>query len=256
MQWTGSLTGMASPLTRKFLIGDDVNQYQLACWAGLAGNGILGDPASVNDYSEAIGVTQESGDYSTTQGSGGQLVECTYDPLGVITGHVSGGTAADTDWTDATDGNLMKNTSASSGGTVLTDADVGTSEFVGGYLLGLTGNNANQARVIDSHSDNTSETVDDPFDKAIAVNDTFLRTFAEGLQGIELTTNFRQFMGDGVGGVDLPDTGHAAVIEVYCEQQQIYTEKGENPFVNVINKTNPRIDIDVVLIDHMFNSIA
>ena len=256
MQWSGSLTGMSSPLVRKFIIGDTVNQYQLACWAGLAGNGVLGDPASVNDYSEAIGVTQEAGTYSTTQGSGGQMVECTYDPLGVIHGHVSGGTAADTDWTDATDGNLMKNTSASSGGTVLSDADVGTSEFIGGYLIGLTGNNANQVRVIDSHSDNTSETVDDPFDSAIAVNDTFLRTFADGLQGIELTTNFVQFMGDAVAGVDLPDTGHSAVIAVYCEQQPVYTERSENPHANVINKTNPRIDIDVVLIDHMFNSIA
>ena len=79
MEWSSSLTGMAEQLVRKYIIGDDVVNGQIVCYTGLGGNGLVGDPASVNDYTEAIGICQNASNltYATAQGSGGVLAECT-----------------------------------------------------------------------------------------------------------------------------------------------------------------------------------
>lgn len=237
--------------TRKYLIGATVVAKQVVCYAQAAGNGVLGAPASVNDYTEAVGITQEAGTYSTTQGSGGVVVECSYDPMQVMKGKVSGGTAADTAQVDGTDGTLLTNSTASAGGVLISDADVGTSEYVGGYVVGLTGANAGHVRVIDAHSDNTSTTVDDPFDNALAVNDTFLRTFAPFIQGMELTTNFVQFNGRTGAGVDLPDTGHGVCLGVYIDGQTAIVQG-----LDIRNATNPLIEVEFMFIDHVANSVA
>jgi hypothetical protein len=263
MNPSGSLTGIAETLTRRWLIGASLTQGQIVCWAGLAGNGTLGDPASVNDYTEAIGILQsEDLTYSTTQGSGGVLGEVTYDPHQVVIGHVSGTTAAGAAWVNAstTNGNIMTEESGETAGKVLTDAGVGTSEFAGGYAVGLTGNNRGAVRVIDSHSDDTSLTMNDPFDGNIASGDTFLRTFAPGLQGIELTTNFEQFMGGGVAGVDLPDSGHGIVLDVFVAGVQIdgvlSTNRTRNLNAKLDSTTNPTVDIAIIFADHLYNSVA
>ena len=263
MQYAGSLTGIAEAIVTRYLIGASVTQGQIVCWAGLGGNGTIGDPASVNDYTEAIGVLQsEDLTYSTTQGSGGVIGEVIDDPFQLIRGRVSGTTSAGGDWVNAStaNGNIMTEESGESAGKVLTDAGVGTSEFAGGYLVGLTGNNAGAVRVIDSHSDNTSLTMDDPFDGNIASGDTFLRTFAPCLQGIELTTNFEEFMGGGVAGVDLPDTGHGIIREVWCGGRsidgQISPNRTRNFNARIDSTTNPTVDIVIMLADHYLNSVA
>lgn len=258
MQYTGSLYG-SEQIVRRLMIGANMTQGQVVCWAGLGGNSTLGDPASVNDYTESIGILlSEDLTYSTTTGSGGVLGEVTDDPFQLVTGHVSGAPAAGTAWVNATNGNIMTQDTASA--TVLTETAVGTSEFVGGYQVGLTGTNRGAVRVIDSHSDDTSQTVNDPFDAADTAGNTYLRTFAPGLQGIELTTNFVQFMGGGVAGVDLPDTGHAIVRDVLFAgvnvDGQISPNRTRNMNAKIDSTTNPTVEIEIMFSDHYLNSLA
>lgn len=235
--------------TRKYAIGNTVTAGQVVC---VTATGVAGNPASVNDYTEAIGVSLEAATYSTTQNAAYVNAEMSWHPMTLYRGQVSGGAAASTAFAETTDGNLLTNTSASSGGTVITDGDVGTSEFVGGYAVGLTGANAGQVRRITAHSDNTSTTVTEPFNSAIAVGDTFLRTFAPGLQGLELTTNFQQFNGTPGAGVDLPDTGHAGTHAILIDGQRV--DQGLK--CTVLNATNPVVEVEFILIDHYLNSVA
>jgi hypothetical protein len=250
--------------TGRYYIGDTVVHGQVICWAGLAGNGSIGDPASVNDYTEAVGILlSQNLTYTTTQGSGGVIGLVTKDPFQLFSGRVSGTTTAGGAWVNAstTDGNILTEESGESNGKVITDAGVGTSEFAGGYAIGLTGNNVNQVRVIDSHSDDTSTTLDDPFDNDIASGDTFLRTFAPFLQGIELVTAFTEFMGGGVAGVDLPDSGHGVIHEIWVGGRQVESSplspnRTRNLIARVDSTTNPSVDAVASFIDHAFMSVA
>jgi hypothetical protein len=259
MRWIGSFGNQDAPIARKYLVGDTVNAGQVICWPGLAGNGSIGDPASVNDYSEAFGVSTEKATYNTTQGSGGVLAQVQVDPMGRFLGRVSGGVTKDTAFVDGTDGNLMTAASGETAGLVLADADVGTSEFVGGYLVGLTGNNPGQIRVIDAHADNTSLSVADPFDADIASADTYLRTFGPGLQGLELTTDFTQFNGRTGAGVNLPDTGNAACIGMLVDGSRVEgapDARKRNLIVQILNSTDPYAECEFVFTDHIANSLA
>lgn len=261
MQYHGSLT-RSGVLTRRYRIGASVELGQIVCMDPPIASrlGIVGNPASVNDYTEAIGIVLDESNrvYSTTQGTGASsaevLAKCTIDPFQLVRGRCVGGTAAGTALAEATDGNLLTNTSANTGGTVVTDADVGTSDFIGGYMIALTGQNAGQVRVPTSHSDNTSETVAVPFDYTIAVGDTFLRTFAPGNQGLELVaTVFTQFNMAPGAGVDLPDTGHGIVVEMWVDGT---TVDGDDGNAKIDSVTAPYVEAIIVFSDHVFNSLA
>ena len=254
MRYAGDMTGTSAALVRRFRIGATVTAGQVVVRAALGGNGEITD-AAVNDYTEAVGVTLEAGTYSTTQGTGTDsaevMVKTTYSPFQLIRGKVSGGTAADTDFDGTTHNVIMTEPTGESAGLTLADTDVGTSEFVGGYLVGLSGNNIGAVRVIDAHTDNTSTAVVVPFDSDVALNDTYLRTFAPGLQGVELTTNFEQWNGVPGAGGDLPDTGHSIIWEVYVDESN-----ASHGSLNVINPSQPVVEFKSAFSDHAFNSIA
>lgn len=254
---SGSFSG-AGLMTRRFRIGATIVDQQITCIDTTAGRlGTILDPATVNDYTEAVGVALEGGTYTTTQGTGSStanvMVKSTFSPLQLVRGRLNGGVTADTAFVEATDGNLLTNTSASAGGTVITDADVGTSEYVGGYAIALTGQNAGQVRIITSHSDNTSTTVTVPFDYAIAVGDTFLRTFAIGNQGLELTTSYTQFNSRTGAAVDIPDTGSGIIVDVWIDGT---TVEGFNGQASIVSTTAPYAEAVIVFADHAFNSLA
>ena len=250
MYATGSLVSGASALpTRRFAIGASLVADQVVCKDETAAQlAEILDPATVNDYSEALGVAMEAGTYTTTQGTGAdsadRYVRCTFHPFQLIRGRCSGGVTGGTALAEALDGNLLTNTSASAGGIVVSDTDVGTSDFIGGYMWSLSGQNRGKRRIITSHLDNTSETVTVPFDYALAVNDTFVRTFGFGNQGLELTTNYLQFNMVPGAAVNLPDTGHAIVWEV------------ELDINNQGTPTAPIVDAIWQFSDHIFNSLA
>ena len=218
--------GGAGSWVRRLKIGATVTIGQIGCGdqRGSAPKGEIIDPATVNDYSGGLGVvtgywrplSSSSLTITATQGSGDDTadrvveVEAARGTSTMYRGKISGGTAAATAInTVAVNGLYLVTTGASAGGIVITDANVGTSEFVKGEMVALVGANRGQVRIITSHSDNTSETVTNPFDYAIAVGDVFLRCFGGNEQGWELTTDFEEFNGKMGAAVDYPDTGHA-----------------------------------------------
>ncbi len=224
MRASGNLVGgNTSVPTRRFTIGTTVVADQVVVFDPVASNiGEISDPASVNDYSGMVGVTLEAGTASTTQGTGTSsanvLVRTTFGPFLKYMGRASGATTTGTALGVILDGALLTNSSASAGGIVVSDTNVGTSDYIGGWMYARSGLNKGSRRKIASHSDNTSETVTVPFDYALAAGDTFLRTFAFGNQGLELTaTTFSEFNALMGAGVNLPDTGHAVVWEVYVD---------------------------------------
>lgn len=256
MRHVGSLVGGAA-LLRRFKIGATVVKGQLVCVDNGNNYGEVGAPASVTDYTEAVGVTTEAGTATTTQGTGASsadvLVEVQYGPWAIYRGRCSGGDTSDTALDTSTDGNLLTNTSASTAGTVITSANVGTSSFASGIMVALVGANAGQARTITSHSDNTSETVRAPFDNTIAVGDTFLRAFGFGNQGLELTTNYTQFVMKIEAGVNLSDTGNGIVQNIVIDGNPPGKRDGR---YLIVNPTAPYVEVDIILSDSVFNSLA
>ena len=220
--------GGAGDWIRRLRIGATVVVGQVLCsdQRGAAPKGEVIDPASVNDYSGGIGVcvgyarpmTSTSLTITATQGSGDDTADRQVEvsmarPGTLYRGKLSGGTAQNTAIdTVAVNGNYLVTTGASSGGIVITDSNVGTSEFAKGECIALTGANRGQVRVITSHIDNTSQTVTNPYDYGIVTGDVFLRVFGAFEQGFELVaTTFDQFNAKPGAGVDLPDTGHAVI---------------------------------------------
>lgn len=251
MQVKSSLAGNGAVIERPLEIGATVVTDQVVCSdANIYAE--VGAPASVNDYTEAHGVTLEAGTYAATQANGSQRVRVALSPFHTYIGKCSGGVTAGTDLAFALDSNLLTNSTLSAAGTVISDTNVGTSEFAGGLVVGLTGGNKGRARIITSHIDNTSTTVTKPFTDDLAVNDTFVRTFGRGNQGLELTTNFVEFNMVPGAGVDLPDTGHAVVTDVYIDGFKVVNFQ----HVEVLNTTQPAVEVEFVFIDHAFNSVA
>lgn len=215
MRFHNSFSGQC--LQRRFKISATVIADQIVVLDQAADrDGEILDP-SANDYTEMVGVTLEGATYTTTQGTGASSanreVKVLYDPFAIFKGNLSGGTTANTALAAALDGNILTNSTASTGGTLISDTNVGTSEYVGGLVYGLSGGNRNASRIISAHSDNVSSTVTVPFDYTLGVGDTFLRCMGplELAQG-EITGDWTQFVGAIGAGIDLPDTGHAFVI--------------------------------------------
>lgn len=194
-----------------------------------------------------LGVAAEAVVYSTTQGDFDNFpsykapgeegtVRLIVDPLQVLALRCSGGATVGTALATTAPANVLTNTSASAGGTVVTAAEVGTITFVAGLIMGRTGNNAGVAKVISSHSDNTSTTVTEPFANAIAVGDTFIRVpFSKKIIAVDLTTNFVEA---------------DAIIEVG-------TAAGEFNVLDVeFDIINDEVIVYVVPRSHLFNALA
>ena len=249
MNATGMIGG-GTPDTRRFKTRRTVVKDQLVCHDETSGQiAEIDAPTSVNDYTEAVGVTSEAVTYSATPTTNeGNLVSCTYHPNQLIVAKCSGGVTSGTALAAALDANILTTTGTSK--TVISDANVGTSEFVGGLLWGLIGANVSEgnkpwtARTITSHSDNTSTTLTEAFLATSVAGDTFLRTFGILDQGYELTTDYVEFNMLPGAGVDLPDTGHAVIWEVECD------------FNNQGTRSAPLAFAKFVLIDHAFRSLA
>lgn len=254
-----SFAGNGGITKRVFQLAAAIVAGQVVCKVdGTRSN--IGDPASVNDYTEMVGIVVDETPptYSTTQGTGANTalrraaVQC--NPFMVIRGRVSGGVTAGTAFAAALNGNILTNSTADATGLTVADTNVGTSEFVSGVIVGLTGQNAGHVRECTAHTDDTSTAVTVPFDYTLAANDTFLRTNNVFNQGIELTTNFVQFNGTPGAAVDLPDTGQAIIFEVIVDIGQ----SGDPHYIRGNQGTTaaPLVFFDWISADHVYNSLA
>lgn len=152
---------------------------------GGAGTAVGVIPCTTTSFADAYGLSQDRGIFSTTQGDAeGIVTVSTRDDL-VIRSLMSGGATEGTSLTGCT------NTSASSGGTVLTSTSVGAADFDGGTMFFVSGNNVGLSRSITAMTASTSATVTVPFPRAIAVGDV----------GVVLPFNIH---GTGAAGADGP----------------------------------------------------
>lgn len=143
-----------------------------------------------------LGIYEETVTFSTTQSAydgypadeeGTVLIES--DPFAVYKLRTAGGATAGAALATTAPANIVTNTVASAGGTLVSAAEIGTVTFNGGLLCGRTGNNAGITRRISAHVDSVSETVEVPFPRAIAAGDTFYRVpWSKATQTVQLVT--------------------------------------------------------------------
>ncbi len=158
-----SLNGGAE-LLKKFKLGAaQANPGIIVIGGAGASLGVI--PCTSTSFDSAFGLATDRGVYSTTQGDAEGIVTVSARPDLVIKALMSGGA------TEGTTLTACVNTSASSGGTVLTAAAVGAADFDGGTMFFTSGNNVGISRSITSMSGSTSATVTVPFPRAIAVGD-------------------------------------------------------------------------------------
>lgn len=227
-------------LIEGFKIGATVIAGQATIIGGAAGTAVATmTDATTTSLADAVGVTLGAGTYSTVQGAGDVEVKTSYGPLSVFTANASGGAGAATPLATTAPANVLTNTTASAGGTVITAAEVGTVDMDGGFVFGLTGANKGLSRVLVTHSDNTSETVTQPFTYALAVGDKFVRLPWSPfiVQTVQLTTLLNEanaIIATGTGGT-------AVVVKVT---------------VNFHDETAPTAKVSFTFGNHILNPLS
>lgn len=161
-------------------------------------------PCTTTDFADTPGLALDTGTYSTVQGVGEGLVTVDVRPDLVISALVSGGA------TEGTALTLLSNTSASTAGTTVTDADVGSADMTTGTVWCTKGANVGQSRVITTHDSAADFVVTVPFLNDIAVGDEFLfvpyncQGITDGAGNVQASTLFTQADGSiasGTGGL-------------------------------------------------------
>lgn len=184
MREVGHLSGGAG-IYRRFPIRASVANRGVISRAVTDAVGI--DVCTTTSFVDNVGLILEAATYTTTQadlddpgsdaniGAGntfcgldmGRVVTVSIRPDLVIAALATGAAAENTAL------ELLSNTAASAGGTLISDTDI-TEDQISGIVWCISGNNVGHARVCSAFSDNVSLTVTVPFPRAIAVGDEFL----------------------------------------------------------------------------------
>jgi hypothetical protein len=187
----------AAPVKKRYKIGNTMTTAVgiPTMVAGAADPGIISLPASaVSAVTDCVGVTLDTGVYSTTQGDAEGMVTVVINPDAVWRAHASGSAAAGVQL------NLTTNDVAETAGLVIDktgatgvgDPDPNSPTMDSGYAFAVSGNNKGQSRKIVTVGA-TSATVGVPFLNDILSGDEFILVPWE-IAGIDdnlvwLTTN-------------------------------------------------------------------
>ena len=194
-------------------------------------------PATTTSFADTVGLILDTATYSTTQGDlddvgsdatvgvtppsftgldMGRMVTVSVRPDLIVEALASGGA------TESTALTLLVNTSASAGGTTITDADVGSNDMAGGLIWCTKGGNDGLARPIITHNSATSIVTTVPFPRTIAANDEFLfvpwnaygtgASTLDGISHVQTTTLFTQADASIASGTG----GRVKVVGVLC----------------------------------------
>jgi hypothetical protein len=197
MNQSSYLSGNAAVLS-KFKIGASILSAGIPVIDGTAG--VI--PCTTTDAADTPGLALELATYSTTQGDAEGIVTVDVHPGLIISARMSGGATENTALT------TLSNTSISTAGTTVTDADVGTATMVSGYVWCISGANKGQSRIATTFNSAASVVVTVPFLNDIAVGDEFLWSpFAKepgaGCGNVQTTTLFTQADASIVAGTGL-----------------------------------------------------
>lgn len=165
----------------KTLYGGNALRLKLKVGATVANDGVVAIsdtgpnaeciPATTTSFADSYGISLDTATYSTTQadlGTSDRQVTVDARPDAIIRARMSGSSTTGANLT------TLVNTAASTGGTLITDGDVGANDMVSGTVWCTVGANVGHSRIITTHSASTSFTVIVPFPRTIAVNDEFL----------------------------------------------------------------------------------
>lgn len=165
-------------------------------------------PGSTTVFADSLGLAEDTGVYSATQGDVEGLVTVDLRPDTILKALMSGAAAGGTALT------LLVNTLAETDGLTITDADVGTADIVSGTVWRHPGG---ESRKITTFTSAVSVAVTVPFLADIALNDEFLfcpwtifgdgAADHDGVGNVQGTTNVDQANASIASG-----TGGAAVI--------------------------------------------
>jgi hypothetical protein len=267
--------GSSVSFNRRFKIAGNFTQGQVVVSdAGVVGTFIaqVAAPANNSNSAAAVGIVLDASPptYSTTLATGAntadRYVNCTYHPMQMFAGRMSNTAAAYAAVTQELDGTILKASGANAGGIVVADTNVGTANYAGGLLLGLTGANPGSSRIIASHSANTSVTVTVPFDVAIAANDTYARLpnvmAGSASKGSLMTNDFKDFMQTVAGATVSQATlvGGMVVFEVEVSDASgagfsitpIAGYEGGHKTI-IPNSASPVFKLVSLFCDHVFN---
>lgn len=238
MQFAGALAGDATAAVRRFRIGESLSAGQIVV-SGSTGGGEVEDPTSVTDFSDAVGLALTDATYSTTQGDDEGTVQVALASSNTLyKGRVNPGATSGTQLADA-DGVVLTNTSASAGGTTITDSDVGSATRAQGTVIGISGANRGESRIVTTFNSGTSLVVSVPFPNAIAVGDMFVVVpYKVGAnQTLQLTTDFTEINASVAVG-----TGDGVVVD----KIEVHTE---DPY----SVDNPEIYVYFRIADSVFS---
>jgi len=208
------------PVIKKLKIGASIARGVMTL-ENTAG-GLL--PCTTTSAVGSYGVTLDAGTYSTVQGDTEGVVSVDIRPHNVIRARISGGA------TEGTDLTTLSNTSQSTGGTVVSDADVGSADMDSGTVWRLVadGQTSDEERIITTHSGGTSFTVTVPFLQDLEVGDEFLFSpysiGSDGNGNVQTTAAFTEANGAIASGTGVV----AAVVEVI-------TRGPGNSYVDFVN---------------------
>lgn len=171
-------------------------------------------PVTTTDAADNAGLAMDAATYTTTQATllangGEDFVSVNIRPDLVIWARACGGA------TEGTALVTLSNTSASSAGTTITDADVGTASVATGTVWCVTGANRGQSRIITTFNSAQDVVVTVPFTRTIAVGDTFhavpwAKEPGAGAGNVQATTAFLEGDATIVAGTGLV----AAVVDL------------------------------------------
>ena len=225
-------------LIESFQVGATVTQGQAVIIGGAVGTAVgTVIKATTTSLANACGVAYNTATYSATQGSSGAETKVSYSPGSFFTAAAAGSATTGTALATTSPANVLTNTAASSAGTTITAAECGTVDMDGGYVFGLNNANKGVARVLVTHTDNTSEVVTDAFPYAIAVGDKFVRVPWSPflVRAIQLTTGI-----DAANAIIVTATGGAAIVaKVTCN----------------FDESNPAVKVTFMFGDHVLNPI-
>jgi len=180
--------------------------------------------------------------HSTVQGATEGVATVIYDPFHIYEVRLNPGGTSGTAYANG-DGYVVTETAGETAGTVITDSSTGGSatEAIDGLVFGLTGANVGLNRIITTHNAGTSLTVTVPFPNDIDIGDSFVFSqHAPGVIAVTLTSDLVEADGGAAGAAG----GDARTVRVRIDTSQ----KG--------TPASPQLYLEMVLLDHLFNSFT
>ena len=205
----GGFLGGGAPVLKKFKLGASVANAGIPVIVDASNDFGECIPCTTTSFADTWGLAVDTGTYTTTQAATEGVVTVCINPDLIVRALLSGG---------ATEGTALQaliTTSASAGGTTITDADVGTATSVAGTCWCASGNNVGQSRIITTFNSAVSIVVTVPFPRAIATTDTyhqcpFSRNGSAGSGNAQTTTLFTQVDASIVAGTG----GEVAIVDL------------------------------------------